>query len=47
MDEKQARNDNINEFPWNLSTFGKPWPQELPVEHTEWHKINKMTENIN
>ena len=32
MGKKQARKDNINEFPWYLSTFGKPWSPELPCE---------------
>ena len=29
------------EFPWYLSTFGKPWPKELLVEHTESQTIIK------
>ena len=30
----QAILDIINQLSWYLITFGKSWPQELPVEHT-------------
>ena len=29
----QAILDTINQLSWHLITFGKFWPQELPVEH--------------
>ena len=43
----QAIYDNMNQLSCNLSTFGTCWTQELPVNHTEWHKINKITWGIN
>ena len=39
----QAIYDNMNQLNCHLSTSGTCWTQELPVNHTEWHKINKLT----
>ena len=35
----QAIYDNMNQLNCHLSTSGTCWTQELPVNHTEWHKI--------
>ena len=39
----QAILDTINQLSWHLITFGKSWPQELPVEHTVVLQNNKNT----
>ena len=39
----QAILDTINQLSWHLITFGKSWPQELPVEHTVALQNNKNT----
>ena len=37
----QAINDEMNEFPLILITFGTLWLQELPINHTMTIRINK------
>ena len=39
----QAILDTINQLSWHLITFGKLWPQELPVEHMVALQNNKNT----
>ena len=34
--------DNINQLNYHLSTFSTDWTQELPVNYTQWHNINKI-----
>ena len=35
--------DNMNQLNCHLSTFATFWPQELPVNQMQWHKIKKIT----
>ena len=39
----QAILDTINQLSWHLITFGIPWPQELPEDHTVVQQNNKNT----
>ena len=36
----QLINDEMNHSTLNLITFGTSWPQELPVNHMKFIKIN-------